>query len=495
MPPFRIAVASLIQESNTFSPVPTTYADLDPVFGEAVMGRHEGKQTEVGGFVAALREAGAAIVPVSAAWSVTAGRVVRRDLDRLIDQMMAALGSALPVDGALLALHGAQTAEGLDDVEGHVLSLWRGALGPEVRIVATLDLHANVTRRMAECASALIGYRTYPHIDMFETGEKAARLLLETLRGECRPAMRYRKLPLILNAENQQTTAGPIAELRAEADEAGRRGKMRAVSIFPVQPWLDIDERGCCVVAVSDGDAAAAQEAADTVARRLWRDRERYAVTLPTVDEAIAEALETEGGPVVLSESSDSTGSGSPGDSTGVLKALLAARLPGPAAIFLVDPPAVAMAFEAGVGRAIATSAGGYFDRVNSAPVRIDGYVRLLSDGRWTSQAAGYNTGIENRMGRAAVIEVGLVKILLAEKSAMTVDPELFRSHGINLEQCKIVVVKSPNGFRAAYAPIARKMMVVDTPGVSTANLARLPWKRVRRPIWPLDREMVGPGF
>ncbi len=484
----KIAIASLIQESNTFSPVPTRYDDLSPAFGEAVLARHERKQTEVGGFISVLREAGAEIVPVSAAWSVTAGRVIRADLDRIVDRMLSELRAALPVDGALVALHGAQTAEGIEDVEGHVLSLWRAALGPDTPMMATLDLHANVTRRMVESATGIVGYRTYPHIDMFETGQKAARLLIDTLRGACRPVMRFRKLPLILNAENQQTTSGPMAELRAAADRLEREDGLRAVSIFPVQPWLDIEEMGCAVVAVADSDADAAQAAADGVAQRLWDERELYAVTLPGPAEAIAEALATEGGPVVLAESSDSTGSGSPGDSTGVLKVLLETPLTGTAAIFLVDPPAVAKVFEAGVGATIELTAGGYYDWINSTPVHLNAYVRLLSDGRWTSQAAGYNTGIENRMGRAAVIEVGQVKILLAEKSAMTVDPELFRSHGISPEYCKIVVVKSPNGFRAAYAPVAKKMIVVDTPGVSTANLARLPWQRVSRPIWPLDR-------
>lgn len=494
-PPLRIAVASLIQESNTFSPVPTTYLDLDPVFGDAVLERHEGKQTEVGGFLAVLREAGATVVPVATAWAVTAGRVIRADLDRLLEQMLAGLQARLPFDGALLALHGAQTAEGLDDVEGYVLSLWRAALGPGIPIIVTLDLHANVTRQMVDSASAIVGYRTYPHVDMYETGQKAARFLIDTLRGNCQPVMRFRKLPLILNAENQQTTSGPMAALRAEADALELEGRMRAVSIFPVQPWLDIDEMGCSIVVVSDDDAAAAQKVADAIAVRLWDERDLYSVTLSSVEEAIQDALATKGGPVVLSESSDSTGSGSPGDSTGVLKVLLAAglfeTLTGPAAVFLVDPPAVAKVFEAGVGNRADLTIGAHFDRENSVPLHVNAYIRLLSDGRWTSQAAGYNCGIEHRMGRAAVIEVGSVKILLAEKSAMTVDPELFHSHGIDPQQCKIVVVKSPNGFRAGYAPIARKMIVVDTPGVSTANLARLPWRRLRRPIWPLDRDIT----
>ncbi len=189
----------------------------------------------------------------------------------------------------------------------------------------------------------------------------------------------------------------------------------------------------------------------------------------------------------MLSELSDSTGSGSPGDSTGLLKALLAARLREPVAIFLVDPEAVSGATRAGVGNSVSMRIGGKFDRRHSRPVKVTGRVRLLSDGRWTPRARGYNTGIETSMGRAAVFEVGANRILLAERTTMTVDPELYRSHGIEPLDMKIVAVKSLNGFRAAYEPIAKKTFLVDTPGVSTANLRGLPYSRLSRAIYPLD--------
>ena len=210
--------------------------------------------------------------------------------------------------------------------------------------------------------------------------------------------------------------------------------------------------------------------------------------------EALAAALQMEDGPVVLAESSDSTGSGSPGDSTGVLKHLVGAPLTGTAAIFLVDPASVAAAIEAGIGSTVTLRVGGAFDRKHSKPVKVTGTVKLISAGRWVGRARGYNTGITTCMGRAVVLEVGQVQILMAERSSMTVDPELFRSHGIEPLYCKIVVVKSPNGFRAAYEPIAKAIFLVDTPGVSTANLRRLPFRRVPRPIYPLDPETPKPA-
>jgi microcystin degradation protein MlrC len=491
-----IAIASIMQESNTFSPVATRYEDFSPVFGRAVLDRHRGKLTEMGGFISALEERGIRIRPVCAAWAITAGRMLRRDFDRLVHEFLEQLRHAGRIDGLLLALHGAHTAQGIDDAEGHILEQARDLLGPKIPIVITLDLHANVTRRMAEACNGIFGYRTYPHIDMFESGSRAAAFCLNILDGTIDPVVEFRKLPMIVPAENMQTTGGPMHRLQTRARRIESKGQAHAVSIFGVQPWLDIEEMGCSVVAVGSRGQARTARAACDLARQFWDIRREFDVKLVPVKTAIRRAIKTDGGPVVLSESSDSTGSGSPGDSTGVLKELLRAKLNGPAAIFVVDPEAVATAMEVGVGSTVTMNLGGCLDRRNSQPVLVTARVRMLSDGRWTPSARGYNPGIEQSMGRATVLEAGQVRILVGERSTMTVDPELFRSHGIDPAQMKIVVVKSPAGFRAAYGPIAKDMMVVDTPGVSTANLKTLPWRRVPRPIYPLDpRTRLGKDF
>jgi microcystin degradation protein MlrC len=488
----NVAIASILQENNTFSPVYTRLEDFAPVYGSDAFRRHEGKLTEMGGFIDVLSRSQVSMRPIMAGWAITANGLLEPDFARLSDHFEDGLRQA-PADAVLLALHGAQTAVGEDDVAGHLLARTRAIIGPDKPIVVTLDLHANITQRMVAHADAIIGYHTYPHIDMFETGQKAARLLLRILAGEVRPAMAFRKLPLILPPENSQTSRGPFHDLMSSAEALEAAGEAEAISLFPVQPWLDIAEMGSAVVAVTNGDPAAAARLADGLARRLWDTKRSFEVTLTPVPEAIAGALELEQGPAVLAESADSTGSGSPGDSTGVLKHLLTAPLDGPAAIFLVDPEGVAKAFTAGVGATITMQIGGAFDKVHSTPVSVTGYVRLVSDGRWVARARGYNTGITNCMGRSVVLEVGQVQILMAERSAMTVDPALFQSHGIDPVYCRIVVVKSPNGFRAAYEPIAKAIYVVDTPGVSTSNLKTLPFQRVPRPIYPLDPDTPFP--
>lgn len=486
----KVAIASIMQESNTFSPVSTSYGDFAPVFGREVCNKHRGKLTEMGGFLAVLEEQKVHAEPICAGWAITAGRMLSKDFERLASQFVDHLARAKGVDALLLSMHGAQTAEGIDDAEGRFIELARETLGPNVPIVVTLDLHANVTQRMVELSSGVFGYRTYPHVDMYEIGSQAAEWVLRILRGEVDPIVTHRKLPLIVPAENMQTTSGPMHALQQMARRYEGNKLVDAVSIFGVQPWLDIEEMGCSVVVTGSDDRPVLDDIARDMARMFWDCRRKFDVRLTKPEKAIRQALKNPAGPVVLAESSDSTGSGSPGDSTGVLKHLVRAKLKEPACIFLVDPKAVAAASKAGIGATLKMRIGAGYDRKHSKPVSVTAQVRMLSDGRWTPRAPGYNPGIEQSMGRAAVLQVGQVSILTAERSTMTVDPELFRSHGLDPAFMKIVVVKSPNGFRSAYESMAADMIIVDTPGVSTANLSTLPYRRVSRPIVPLDQRV-----
>ncbi len=479
-----------MQETNTFSPVWSRYEDFEPLFGAAALERHRGKLTELGGFLHGLVAAGVEPAPVGTAWANSANRLVRADYERLSGEFLARLAEGPDPDALLFALHGAQAAEGEDDVAGYLLGECRRILGRDKPLFATFDLHANVTRTAVEAADAVLGYHTYPHVDMFEVGEKAARLALKTLDGEITPAMAFRKLPLIVPPENMQTTTGPMASLVRQAEAWEAEDPTLSVSVFGVQPWIDLPEMGCAVVAVADGDEQAAQRRADDLARGFWKRRREFEVELDSPADAIRKALAVEGRPVVLAESADGVGSGSPGDGTGLLRPLLDAELSEPAAIFLVDPEAVAAAARAGVGASMTLDLGGKLDPERSRPVSATVRVRMLSDGRWTPQARGYNPGIETSMGRAAVLEVGTVRILTAERAAMTVDPEIYRSHGIEPDRLKIVVVKSPNGFRKAYEPIAKAVFLVDTPGASTPKLTSLPYRRLPRPMYPFDPEL-----
>lgn len=487
----RIAIGQLMEESNTFV---RQRADLDHfrenqlLYGEDIVPRLRGTRVEVAGFLDALTQAGVEVVPTVAASCVSSGPVPRETFETLKAALLTRLAAAGRVDGVLLALHGSMVLEDDPDGEGALLAAVRVQIGPSVPIVVTLDLHANITPRMVQEADALVGYDTYPHIDLYETGVKGAGLLVATVRGEVHPVIVFARSPMIVPAEGMGTGDQPMVDLIAEAKRLEQRPGVLSVSLFPVQPWLDIPSTGFSVVVVVDGSRRAAEiePAVRELAWRAWEARRGFEANLLQVDDAIRRALAADGGPFVLSESADSTGSGSPGDSAAVLGRLLALGVREHCLATVVDPPAVARAIEAGVGAEVTTAVGGRLDPRYSAPVTITGRVHILSDGRFVASDQRAR-GVLARMGRAAVIGVGTISILVTERPAFTVDPALYRSVGLEPRDAKIVVVKSPLQFRASYGAYAKALWVVDTPGPSTARLTRLPWQNLSRPLFPFD--------
>ena len=501
----RIAIGQLMEESNTFV---RQQADLEHfrnnqlLLGEDVVTKLRGTRVEVGGFLEALGRAGVEVVPTVAANCVSSGPVPRKTFETLEAELLERLAAAGPLDGVLLALHGAMVLDDAPDGEGEVLTAVRAQVGPKVPVVATLDLHATITPRMVQEADALVGYDTYPHIDLYETGLKGAGLIVAAARGEVRPVTVFARSPMLVPAEGMGTSDQPMAGLLADAKRLEQRPGVLSVSLFPVQPWLDIPHTGFSVVAVADGARRAAE--IEPVVRELawkaWEARRKFDAHLLEVDEAIRRALAMEGGPIVLSDSADGTGAGSPGDSAAVLERLLALGVRERCLTTVVDAPAVARAIEAGVGHDVTVPVGGRLDPRYSRPVTISGRVRLLSDGRFVGSDQK-SRGTEGQMGRAAVIEVGSIAVLVTERPAFTVDPAFYRAVGLEPRDAKIVVVKSALQFRDGYGPFARAMWVVDTPGPSTANFTRLDWRHLSRPLFPFDddfepeiRSVVGPA-
>src|SRR5262245_2464036 len=476
----RVAIGQFMEESNTFV---RQRADLEHfratqlLYGDDVVARLRGTRAEIGGFLDVLAPAGVEVVPTVPANAVSSGPGTRQAFEHVKGAILERLRAAGAVDGVLLALHGAMVLEDAADGEGELLAAVRQAIGPAVPLVATLDLHATITPRMVQEADALVGYDTYPHIDLYETGQKAATLLLRAVRREIEPVTLFARAPMLVPAEGQGTDNQPMAGLMGDAKRLQARPGVLAVSLFPVQPWLDIPDTGFSVMAVADGPRRAAE--IEPMVRQLawqaWERRRGFTADLLAVDDAIRRALAADGGPFILSESADSTGSGSPGDSTHVLERLLALGVRERCLVTVVDTPAVARAIAAGVGADVATAVGGTLDPRYNRPVAITGRVRILSDGRFISSDKK-SAGVEFHMGRAAVIEVGRIAVLVTERPAFTFDPALYRSVGLEPRDAKIVVVKSPLQFRDGYGSFARACWVVDTPGPSTARVERLDW-------------------
>ena len=485
----RIAIGGFAQESNSFSPVPGSWTHFGPdevLVGGDIVTALSGTRTEMGAAIDRARGDGLELVPlVHARASSSAGHVMADVFERIRDDMVARLRAAAPLDGVLLVLHGAMVVDGLDDGTGEVLRAVRGTVGPEVPVVGTLDLHANVTERMVSAATALVGYHTAPHVDQAETGLRGLALLRDTIGGTVQPVGALRKLPMILPGETARTTDGPYAEVMDGAEQLARRADVLDASVFSVQPWLDVYDVGCSVVVVTDADRDLAEREADRLADAFWRRRRGFDVTLtPTID-AIGAALASERHPFVLVDSADAPSSGAPGDSTVVLRALLDARPTRDCYHTVVDAQAVEVMLAAGVGETVTLSVGAKGAPALYAPVALTGRVRLISDGDFAEKGPGRGPILHR--GRTGVLQVGHIYLVVMERAVRQWDPELYRSVGLEPRDAQIVVVKSPAAFRAAYGPIAAEIVLLDATGVCSPHLRSLPFKRVRRPLYPLD--------
>jgi len=282
---------------------------------------------------------------------------------------------------------------------------------------------------------------------------------------------------------------GPFQRLM-QAAAAAETGSLLSASVFTVQPWLDIAEMGCATVAVADGDPALAARVAAELAELAWAEREAFLdLELVPIDEAVARALTAPAGPVVLSDLADGTGAGSPGDATAVVAALLAADPAEPALVCVRDPEAAATAIAAGVGGTVDLDVGGKLDSIYNRPVRLNGTVTFAGPASFRFGGGGY-TGVEMDMGRCAVVRAGNVSVLLLGNAVMTVDPAMYRAVGLEPADAKIVVVKSHIQFRAGYDGIAKEIILLDSPGMSTDHLETLPWQKLERPMFPFDRGM-----
>jgi microcystin degradation protein MlrC len=478
-----------MHEGNTFAPTRTTLADFKRAGihrGQALLDAFAGTNTELGGFVDAARRSSVTLVPLISAHAVPSGILTRATFETLRDLLFEEVRANQDVDGVLLALHGAMVAEGYDDGEGELLAGVRAIVGPDLPVVSTLDLHANLTKRMVRSANALIGYNLLPHTDAGEKGEKAAELLFAMLRGEIALTMAWQKIPMVVTPENAHTLFGPMAELVAEAKAIEREPGILSASIFTVQAWLDVPELGGAALIVSDGRPDLAEVKADELARRVWSRRREFAVDAIPVAEAIERALALREGPAVFANSADNTGGGAPGDNTAVLEGLLAARLRQPAYLTMVDPVAVEAAIAAGVRSRIALSVGGRVDNVYSHPVQITGYVRAITDGKWRYRGTSF-TGVEVNMGPTVVLQIGEIHLVTTSLKTMTIDPQLYRGVGLEPREARIVVVKTASGFRSGYADIAKAIYILDTPGFCPPNLRQLTYTRAPRPLYPLD--------
>jgi microcystin degradation protein MlrC len=467
----RVAVGGLMHETNTYARAATNLADFKAYqFGVGdELFSFRGTRTELGGFFDGCEELAWEVVPSLYAVALPGGLVDHDVFEALVDRMADAISGGLRPDGVLLALHGAMVTTRSSDADGDLLARMATLLGPDVPVVATVDFHANTTDAMTSHVDGLIGYDTYPHIDMYERGREAVAVLADVLRRGTRRVVAHHKLGLITPPQAQYSDVEPVRSIMDKAHALEAAAGL-SITVTPGFPYADIDSLGLSVVA-SSNDPLSARQVAETIAADVQARADEFSFSTMSVAEAVDRALRADG-PVALVDSADNVGGGAPGDGTAILAEWLARNGSG-LVLSLTDPEAVRTCFQAGVGSTAKLTVGAKTDDRHGSPVDLSGSVRLLADGRYVHRGS-YATGITTHMGRTAVVESQGNTIVLTENRVMPFDAQQWLSLGISPAYCRAFVVKSAIAWRAAYGKYPREVLDVDAPGICTGNLLRL---------------------
>ncbi|MEX2563460.1 MAG: M81 family metallopeptidase [Nitriliruptoraceae bacterium] len=488
----RVLVGGIRHEVNSFVPG-TTGLDVFERYGV-----HEGQQiideaaSSMAGAVKAASERGLELVPTLSAAGHAGGPVVDDAYEHLAHRFLAMIERERDsIDGIYLQMHGAMATTRRDDPEGELFEQIRGIVGADLPIATSLDLHCHFTDRMAANVNVAVGFRTCPHTDTFETGERAMHLLADLLDGRRGPRAHtvHRKIGLMTSSEAHDTTFGPLTSLQARARELEEQPGVLAISIFATQPWMDVPNVGWSAVVSTDGDPTTGQDIADRLAQELWDARETYHVVKTRLDEAIAAAHRVANnqpgsGPVVVADGADSPSAGAAGDSTALLAHIVATGDDVQALMLVTDAQAVATAMDAGVGATVEMNLGGHITTDFFSPLAVTATVAALH----TPQP-----GEPAELGRAAVLTILNTTVIATEHKADGRKLDSYRRFGVEPTDYQLVQAKSAGGYRAEFEPIASEVYDLDTTGPCDSDLPRLPFERITRPLWPFDPELDQP--
>jgi len=497
----KLVIAQMKHETNTYSPVPTPLArfatgtDMPPE-GAAAVAAYRGTGAAIAAFIDLAEAAGAEYsVPIAAAaWP--SGPVHDAAFEHIAGRICDAVAKGC--DGVLLDLHGAMVTQSFDDGEGELLRRVRAIVGPQVPIGVALDMHTNLYDAMGANSTAIAGYQTYPHIDMYETGQRAGRAVLAMLAGRAKPTMAWGRQPMLPHVMRQGSADSPNRELQARCRQMEAEGALSA-SVFVGFPNADIEFAGLSAVVVTDNDPALARRWCDELLAMAWAAREQFVYRIEPLAESMARAArlaaeppsgEARTGPIVLLDHSDNCASGGTMDTMTVLGAILDAGLEDVAAFAIYDPAAVQQMARAGVGSEVTLSLGGKLDMpsigLKGAPRTVSGRVRVLSDGRYRNRGP-MARGEMGDMGPSAVLDTGKVQIVVISDHVEPHDLAAFTAVGIAPETKRYVMLKSRVHWRAGLGPMARAVVECAGTGVCTSDYEQLAFRKVRRPIYPLD--------
>jgi microcystin degradation protein MlrC len=483
----RIAVGGFLHETNTFAPTKATYDAFvhgggwpGMKLGDEVLKSIRNINVGLAGFIGAAEAEGWELVPTVFAAATPSAHVTKDAYERIAKIMVDGIASAGPIDAVYLDLHGAMVAEHLDDGEGEILARVRKVIGKDLPLIVSLDLHANVTPEMVAHADALIAYRTYPHVDMAETGRASARHLALLLKTKQRFAKAFRQLPFLIpiswQCTNDQPTKGIYEKLAALQGDA-----VPTLSFAPGFPAADFPDCGASVFAYGKTQADA-DAAADAITAIIEGHEDDFDGKIYSPDEGVRLAMElakSASKPIVIADTQDNPGAGGDSDTTGMLRALVRNKAARAATGVIYDPESAKAAHAAGVGATVRLKLGGKSGIPGDAPYEETFVIEKLSDGNFIAPGP-YFGGREMEMGPSACLRIGDVRVVVASHKSQLADQALYRYVGIEPTEQKILVNKSSVHFRADFEPIAEKLLICAAPGAMPADTASLPWTRLR---------------
>ena len=492
----RLLIAMMKHETNTFSPVPTPLARFGngpgPLYGEAAIRAYRGTGTGLGAYLdLAEREAADIVLPI-AAGAPPSSPVEDVAYAKITDTICEAVARG-GFDGIMLDLHGAMVSESFEDGEGQFLKRLR-AIDPTTPIAVSLDMHANLYDEIITNATVVTGYRTYPHVDTYETAKLAGEILLRAIRGEAKPVMAWGNVPMLPHVMRQGTDDHPNKELQHRCAAMSAEGAL-AASLFTGFPHADIANAGLSAVVVTDGDRKLAEDLRDELLGRAWVEREAFVYSIEPMQRSVARAKalppsQPGEGPVVLLDHYDNCASGGTMDATVVLAEILRQGLDNVAAFAIYDPEAVQQAIAAGIGAKVTLTIGGKIKMpaipAESPPLSVTGSVKTISHGRYRNRGP-MGRGVQMGMGATVVLDTGAVEIVLISRHVEPSDLNCLSSLGIDPLQKRYVMLKSRIHWRAGLGSMAKAVVECAGVGVCTSDYSQLRFTKVRRPIFPLD--------
>ena len=481
---YVVAVAGIMQETNSFSPVLTTRKEFEAagiLLGEEIINSDREKGRQIGGFMQAVEEFGeedVKVIPIISAAAMSGGPVEATLYEEFKQTLTDGLKKIDKLDGIYLSLHGAMGVEGVRDPEGDLLRSVRAIVGDKIPIGVSFDLHANVTKERAELATFIVGYKTNPHRDHEDVGYRSGEILIRTVRGEIKPVMAFNKMRLLKGGGMTIDFLSPMRAIFSRMDDMVEDSdEVLDVSNFMVHIWLDDPELGWSTVAVTDNDPGLAQQLADEIADLNWSVRDAAHSTGVTPSEAIAVAKDKWFrrlfGTTVFCDVSDAVGAGAPGENTWILKSLLEEGADLTSYLTIRDPLAANFAYEKNIGDSLTLVVGGKFENQYNRPVTYTGKLIHKS---------------QQKVGKTVILKHKGIHLIISELADSLASPGFFKELGLSLWSADIVVVKNLFPFRYRYLLYNRKTVDVITPGTTNVDVFKLNYTTIPRPIYPLDK-------